>query len=132
VELFADHAREVRSKLLEGLAAATPFEKCAADLGLSPKKPVSFTLKDLPPEISPDRFGAFLALEKNGLSEFILTESDLLLWYVQDRQMAEVSEDDDEVAALADRDAATAGTIFLRQLIEELIMKELTNSSGKR
>ncbi|MDR0679118.1 MAG: peptidyl-prolyl cis-trans isomerase [Puniceicoccales bacterium] len=125
IELFANRAKDLRKRLREGLSSGEDFRSAATRLGFETQKPLSFTLKELPPEIPADRVGAFLSLKKGDLSDFLLQQMDLQLWFVVDRQQPELAQDDGEVVAMAAAIRAATGPTFLRQFIEELIRGQL-------
>ncbi|MDR0340219.1 MAG: peptidyl-prolyl cis-trans isomerase, partial [Puniceicoccales bacterium] len=125
IELFANWAKDLRKQLLESLSSGENFKKAADRLGFETHNPISFTLKELPSEIPAGRVGAFLSLKKGDLSDFLLHQMDLQLWFVVDRQEPELATDDEEVIATAAAIRTAAGPTFLRQFIEELIRGEL-------
>ncbi|MDR1435910.1 MAG: SurA N-terminal domain-containing protein [Puniceicoccales bacterium] len=127
VDLFIAHATELRKRLLAKMADGEPFEEAAAVLGLELGHPIApFTVRNLPDEIPAEWIGSFLPLGNGAVTEFLpIGRPDLQLWHVAAKKVPAESALVEDIAAFEAENAAAAGPIFLRQLVEELIVDEM-------
>ncbi|MDR2667648.1 MAG: SurA N-terminal domain-containing protein [Puniceicoccales bacterium] len=126
VDLFLNHASETRNKLLSKLSAGESFPDAAKVLGLEVQKPISLTLKNLPKEVPAEWAGAFLRLNSSELGDFLLiSKPDLQIWFVDDKKVPTDGSILDEAKTIEMDYANGSGQLFMRQIVEELIMEEM-------
>lgn len=125
IQQFIQYAKDQREELSARLAKGQSFASAAKNLGFVVKSEKAFRISDLPKAISQESVNAFIALQKNELSEFIPMRPDLQLVYVVEKKVPEVDISSESSAKTAQELYQLTSNILIHQVIQELLATQL-------
>jgi hypothetical protein len=125
VRMFAQHAREVRSKLIDQLKNGDDFSRAATENGFVVGDLTTITFDSLQDDAQLENMSVILKLNKGEISEFVPQKPNLKLWHIVVKDAPNDSMIAETTSRIATKNTITSGRMLIQRIIEEQISNEL-------